>query len=147
MPREGRATASPRDCALAALLVSLLLLAGSLPTPFLRPVPCDWPAERLAEGGVTTHVSCGSAAGPARPLRGPARLLFGGRIDLNRASASTLEVLPGIGPRRAAAIVEARGQRRFERVGDLQRVVGIGPRTVEGLSGWVEVEPERRLAD
>ena len=36
------------------------------------------------------------AGGPE--LRGPARLLFGQRFDPNRADATTLQTLPGIGP-------------------------------------------------
>ena len=77
-------------------------------------------------------------AAPAA-LRGPARVLFGQALDLNTSDPLTLQVLPGIGPRRAAAIVEARSAEPLRAVSDLQRVHGIGPRTVERLAGWVEV--------
>jgi hypothetical protein len=73
---------------------------------------------------------------------GPARLLFGDTLDLNRASVDELSVLPGIGPARALAIVEARKRRPFRSVGDLQAVRGIGPRTLAGLEGWVHVAPD-----
>lgn len=59
----------------------------------------------------------------ARPLIGPARRLFGLAIDLNRADASTLESLPGIGPSRAESIVAGRPYRE---VAELRRVPGIG---------------------
>ena len=57
-------------------------------------------------------------------------------IDVNTASEAELDLLPGIGPKRAAAIVEERRHAgAFRSLDDLQRVHGIGPRTVEGLRG------------
>ena len=85
----------------------------------------------------TLAVTCPGGA----PLRGPARLLFGLRLDLNRAEPRALEVLPGIGPKRAEAIAYARARRPFVRVEDLDRVPGIGPRTLSGLLPWVGVVP------
>lgn len=43
-----------------------------------------------------------------------------GRIDLNRASQSELESLPGIGPVTARKIMDARTQRRFSAARDLR---------------------------
>ncbi|MDC0674066.1 ComEA family DNA-binding protein [Nannocystis radixulma] len=45
-------------------------------------------------------------------------------VDLNRASASELESMPGIGPELARRIIEGRP---YSTVDDLQRVRGIGP--------------------
>lgn len=136
-----------RDRAFAALLLSLALLYGALPGVRGAHAGCEFPSESVALDSLTSVVSCDpeNLAGP--PLRGPVRLLFGQRLDLNRASARTLEVLPGIGPRRAAAIVDARSKRLFERVSDLRRISGIGPRTIAGLAGRVQVEPVGRSAD
>ena len=72
-----------------------------------------------------------------------ARLLFGETLDLNHANADQLEVLPGIGPARAQAIVEERERRHFQHVDELRAVRGIGPRTVAGLEGWVHIGPLR----
>lgn len=61
-----------------------------------------------------------------------------GKIDLNRAQASELETLPGIGPAYARRIVEYRQEQGFfQEVEDLTRISGIGPATVEGLSSMV----------
>ncbi len=66
---------------------------------------------------------------PARQTPSIAR-----RIDLNTAPAAELELLPGIGPALAARIIEEReNEGPFESVDDLQRVRGIGPRTVERI--------------
>ena len=48
-------------------------------------------------------------------------------VNLNTASASVLALLPGIGERTAAAIVEARQERPFQTLKDIERVSGIGP--------------------
>lgn len=74
-------------------------------------------------------------------LEGPARLLFGQRLDLNRADPASLEALPGIGPARAAAIVAERCRRPFSAPAELERVSGIGPHTRAALEPWLEVEP------
>lgn len=65
------------------------------------------------------------AAAPAlaakKPL-GPAE-----RIDLNRAGVAELMRLPGVGEKRAQAIVAARAKQPFRRVEDVVAVKGIGP--------------------
>jgi competence protein ComEA len=62
------------------------------------------------------------------------------RIDLNRATAAELEALPGIGPAKAAAIVDHREQHGPFRVpGDLREVPGIGERTFQQLAELVTV--------
>ena len=58
----------------------------------------------------------------------------GGKVDINVASASQLESLPGIGPAKAAAIVSYRDSvGAFSRCEDLDKVDGIGPATVSAL--------------
>lgn len=63
----------------------------------------------------------------------------GGRISLNRADATELEGLPGIGPATAAAIVAHRDQHGpFPSVEALEAVRGIGPSKMEALRDLVE---------
>lgn len=51
-----------------------------------------------------------------------------GRININTASASELERLPGVGPATAKAIVDHRRRNGpFAKVDDLDKVPGIGP--------------------
>jgi len=57
------------------------------------------------------------------------------RVDLNSAPAVRLELLRGVGPRIAAAIVADRAANGpYRRVADLQRVPRIGPRTVRAMA-------------
>ena len=53
-------------------------------------------------------------------------------VDLNSADAKTLESLNGVGPAKAAAIVEYRAKNGpFKSVDDLEKVPGIGAATVK----------------
>lgn len=55
-------------------------------------------------------------------------------IDINQASSQEFSVLPQVGPVLAKRIVENRTRLgRFESVGDLQRVHGIGHSTVQQI--------------
>jgi hypothetical protein len=100
------------------------------------------PREAGAERGWTRVVVCSlPPPGGGRPVNGPVRWLYGQRIDLNRADARLLEALPGIGPARARDILAARRRRVFVDVGDLERVHGIGPRSLERLRPYVYVDP------
>lgn len=61
-----------------------------------------------------------------------------GPVDLNRATASELDALPGVGPATAAAIVDHRDANGpFGSVDDLEAVRGIGPAKLEALRGLV----------
>jgi len=68
------------------------------------------------------------------------------KINPNEATVASLVRLPGIGESRAAAIVAYResigenGCRAFEKVEDLQKVRGIGPKTAENISEWLRFE-------
>lgn len=56
------------------------------------------------------------------------------RVNVNRADREELQLLPGIGPVMADRIVENRTRLGFFRsLDDLERITGIGPRTVEQL--------------
>ncbi len=143
-PASTRRQDLDRAAAWAAIALVALGWLVVLRPPAVAPVPhCPLPRERPAGDGRGPEVSCHGGPGAGAPLQGPTRLLFGMPLDLARAPAASLEVLPGIGPARATAIVDERERHAFERVDDLRRVRGIGPRTLEGLAGWVEVTRPR----
>jgi competence protein ComEA len=92
------------------------------------PPPVDEPAAGAGAGGPSGAGGAGGAdgAGPSGP------------VDLNAATASELEALPGIGPATAAAIVEHReNQGPFASVDDLDAVRGIGPAKLAALRDLV----------
>lgn len=127
--------------ATAALFAGAVLMSLALPASDPGSIDCEFPVERAASAltGFTIEAGCSNARETQPEVRGPARLLFGLSLDVNRASRQALEALPSIGPARASAIVRARTVRRFESLSDLERVSGIGRKTSEGLRGWAVV--------
>jgi competence protein ComEA len=71
------------------------------------------------------------------------------KVNVNAASRDDLEVLPGIGPKKAQALVEWRDQNGpFKRPGDLLKVRGIGQQTLERISPYITIaEPETLWTD
>ena len=88
------------------------------------------PTVILPSGG--GNAPTGSSAGASSLPAGP--------VDLNRATVDELDVLPGIGPATAAAIVAYREQvGPFAAVDDLLKVQGIGPAKLEAIRALVVV--------
>ena len=65
-----------------------------------------------------------------------------GRIVLNLASLEDLRRLPGVGPKRAEAILALRAKlKRFKRGADLLRVRGIGPKSLARMQAHFVLDP------
>lgn len=168
---EGPTSVRPRDAATWALVGALMMLAVmgtvwafqsrqgvSTPPPVAAPVnpaPEVAPPERPAptepppaepasetpapaESGpkAEKRPAPASESAPLPPLPGSAP------IDLNRATKEQLEALPGIGPALAQRIIDDRTARGpFRSVDDLDRVSGIGKKTIDKLRAKVTVGP------
>jgi competence protein ComEA len=77
------------------------------------------------------------AASPA--LAAKKALPPGERVDLNRASVTELMRLPGVGEKRAQAIVAHRTKQPFRRTEDVLAVKGLGPAWLAKVKGSVQV--------
>lgn len=74
----------------------------------------------------------------------PDSLLAGERINLNTADHYDLARLPGIGEKRAQAIMEYReSYGPFARVEDLTLVSGIGEGILAGTKDYITVDPAK----
>lgn len=62
-------------------------------------------------------------------------------VELNTATVEELCALPGIGPKKAEAIVALRQKQRIVRPTQLLRVKGIGPKILEKLRPHIRIEP------
>jgi competence ComEA-like helix-hairpin-helix protein len=74
------------------------------------------------------------------------RWLFGLRLELNHATQADLEALPGVGPALAERILAARKEAAFQRVEELDRVKGIGPKMLDAIKPFVYVAGEDESA-
>ncbi len=84
-------------------------------------------------------VMAGATIAPSdREWRSPHRLAMGRRISINNGTEDQLRSVPNIGAKRAEKIVKNRRDNGyFLNVGDLKRVRGIGPRTVQKVAPFV----------
>lgn len=120
-------------------------LAAVLGTSWLKPSPAAEKDEHapargaapLAQIPVATPSPAASTAPPTAGVPSvttPTGVMADGRIVLNVASAEELTKLPGVGMKRAEAIVALRTKlKRFRQVTDLLRVKGIGPRGLKRM--------------
>lgn len=130
-------------------LVLLALVALGAVADLVRLEPAPAPAPAPSERPVAP-----AAGDRAAPVAGPAPSGAGGRpaapaapLDLNAASESELDALPGIGPVLAGRILaHRRAHGPFRSPDDLLAVPGIGPRLLERLLPHVTVHSARRPA-
>lgn len=87
------------------------------------------------------------AGAQARRTEDAPRPAAEGVVNINTATVEQLTLLPGVGPSRAQAIVQAREGRPFRSVRELQRVRGIGWATVQRLRPYITVSGETTLRE
>ena len=97
-------------------------------------------AESLVDGGKVEVARVGEVielapATTSAPATSPTPV-----VSLNQADQAALETIPGIGPVKAAAILEYRAQiGAFSSIEELLDVSGIGPATLESMRPYVTI--------
>jgi competence protein ComEA len=81
----------------------------------------------LALAGLLAAFPASAALPSSTPFAAKKPLGPNERIDLNRASTAELMRLPGVGQKRAQAIVAQRTRQPFKRPEDVTAVKGLGP--------------------
>ena len=69
-----------------------------------------------------------------------------GVVNINTATAEQLQLLPGVGPSKARAIVKYRAKAKFKATYALIRVRGIGRKTFRKLRRYLTVKGPTTLA-
>ncbi|RJS16760.1 helix-hairpin-helix domain-containing protein [Corallococcus sp. H22C18031201] len=96
---------------------------------------CEPAQVRLTSDGIAT---CGPGAVPT----GGQALALGRKLDLNRALESELARLPGVGPRLARSLVDARASRGgFTDWAQVDAVSGVGSARLETLRAATDLGP------
>ena len=155
---RGFAMADPAVVTEPAATVEIVVdVAGAVVRPGLHRLrPGDRVGDAIeAAGGFAPRADLAASAvalNLAQPLEDGAKVLVpelgtarpsgsggadDGRIDLNHASQSELESLPGIGPVTAGKIIESRSGERFDTVGELRSRGLVGEKVYEDIKGLV----------
>lgn len=124
----------------ALVVATALLTLGAIVRESRAPGAAIWswrpaPATDEVVSGVRARV----AQGVEREAEAGRPLAPGERLDPNAVGEEQLRRLPGIGPARARAIVEARAEARFRTLEDLLRVSGIGEATLARIAPHLEL--------
>lgn len=107
---------------------------------------------RLAVLAMMTTAAAAGASPAAEPVSPPteaaaAKTPPADTVDLNTATVEQLCTLPGIGKKKAEAIIAQRERHPYRRITQLLRVKGIGPRTVRRLKPLLRVGPPPKNQD
>jgi competence protein ComEA len=108
-----------------------VVAAASAASAVGRDEVAPWPVAPVAEAAQTA-----GGEAPAAPS---------GVVNINTATAEQLQLLPGVGPSRAQAIIAYREQHPFRRAEDLVNVRGIGRATLNHLLPYVTVDGQTTL--
>ena len=83
-----------------------------------------------SQSGSGTNSSSGTASGTTND----------GKVNINTAESAELQTIPGIGPSKAARIIEYRQSNgNFSSIEDIQNVSGIGSKTFESIKDYITV--------
>ncbi len=97
-----------------------------------RLVPCDSVID-LDEGD--RHIRWA-------PLSASVLVAIGGKMDLNTAQAEDLVLIPGVGPKLAATIVDYRTKHGpFHSLADLEKIAGVGGKKRAKMEPFVKITP------
>jgi competence protein ComEA len=115
--------------------------------------PTAHPASRIAAAGVAPFdappdagtgaaADAGGDAAAGAGAGATSAITADGKVILNRAGVDDLRRIPGVGPKRAQAIVDLRARLggRFKRLADLLRVKGIGTRSLKKMEAYVVLD-------
>jgi len=115
-------------------------LAPSVPSPAAI-APAIAPPAEPGRVILREESPADAAPPPTKPQHRSGTPVPTAKLNLNSSSAAELELLPGIGPALASRIIEDRkANGPFKSVDDLDRVKGIGPKTLERIRDLCTVD-------
>jgi len=88
---------------------------------------------------VAAMAVCGSAAAAGGKKLNLVPRQVSGVVNINTANAKQLELLPGVGPRSAQAILAYREKATFKAAHEIVKVKGIGEKTYQKIKAYLTV--------
>lgn len=121
------------------------------PPPTSTPTPAPSSTETAPVGSAARArplkavLTCGESGSLCEDQKKPPEgVTSDGKVILNVANAEVLTQLPGVGARRAEAIIELRARlKRFRKASDLLRVRGIGVRSLKRMLPHLVLDPPK----
>ncbi|HJL14493.1 MAG TPA: helix-hairpin-helix domain-containing protein [Sandaracinaceae bacterium LLY-WYZ-13_1] len=113
---------------------------------FQNVIRLRWIRAALAALGLAAALTAAAPQGVEAQSRASAAQTQEGVVNIQTASADQLQLLPGIGPSKAQAIVAFRERRAFRRIQDIMRVRGVGRATFRRLRSMLTVDGPTTLA-
>lgn len=112
------------------------------PDSFATAAPSATPPENGTPSLPAGSTSTTSQVTEAAPTACSSGRTADGRVILNLATVTDLRTLPGIGQKRADAILALRDKlKRFRRIQELRRVRGIGAKSLQKLTPKLLIDP------
>lgn len=129
---------------IAVCTIAASIIFNATLIPPAQPVAVSYPASASSSqpsnfDSISVSSSPSSTSSPSDPSSGISDTPSAAHlVDINRADATQLDTLPGIGPALSQRIIEYRQQNgRFETVEELVNVKGIGEKTLEKLKPYI----------
>lgn len=118
-------------------------IASSSPSSSAAPAPVQQiPLAASSASGQTPSVDAGAPEANAAATPATSAVTADGKVILNLATEDDLRKLPGIGPKKAEAIIALRTKlKKFTRPEDLLRVKGIGRKKLAKLRPRLLIDP------
>jgi len=131
---------SEQGCSMS--LKAVLNAAGGLRGGNPLQVPCSLRQEQILPGQklLVTRNESGDFLFQLKPMAGGKKLVWGKKLNVNEASREELSLIPRMRPPFADAIVKRREGQRWNALADLTEIRGVGPKTVQLWSEYLEAD-------
>ncbi len=126
----------------SATILNAIEAAGGPRNGKMNDIPSAILGKTLSTGKLI-HVKRNSAGKfdvQVQPAGGKLRLILGQKLDPNRASEDELILIPSMKREFADAIVARRHSKPWQRLEDLQEIPGVGPKTVQKWTKYLEIQ-------
>lgn len=128
----------------SATVLHAIEAAGGLSSGKMDNIPSKVLHQTLRTGTLVNikRSSAGEFEVRVQPASGKLRLIIGQKLDPNRASKDELMLIPSMKQEFADAIVERRHRKPWQTLEELQKIPGVGPKTVQKWEKYLKIKAQ-----